>query len=380
MYVKKEALKRKALFALIISFIIAAVNARIYVSIASASEYYFTVTALDRTYNFTRAEIGVKNGIYYLKNAEEVIDGIYLDTLVKPVDAVMLFSPNAKNKFKIIAGKKGLKIDKFKLASDVSNALNSGKKKVVCQVESVDYDVKEEYLSNFTNLRSAFTTYYGSSNIERKSNIKLASDAINGVCLKENEIFSFNDVVGERTEERGYLASKVIVDGNFTSGLGGGVCQVSTTLYNAALLSGVRICERHAHSLRVSYVEPSFDAMVSYGVSDLKFINDTGGKIYIAAYANDDALKIEIYGKKMTEEYERTSVITEEVEPPSQQIIYSGDLTLGERRVEQRAKNGVKSEGYLATYKNGERVKTIKLQSDFYKPLREIIVVGTKSD
>lgn len=106
--------------------------------------------------------------------------------------------------------------------------------------------------------------------------------------IANGEEFSFNAAVGERTEERGYSTAKVIENGKFVEGVGGGVCQVSSTVYNCALLSGLTVTERHRHSLAVSYVEPSFDAMVSYSYADLRFYNDTGKSVFIVADADGE--------------------------------------------------------------------------------------------
>lgn len=94
-------------------------------------------------------------------------------------------------------------------------------------------------------------------------NIALAAEKINGCILADGEEFSFNGRVGARTESNGFLSAPIILEGDFVEGVGGGVCQASTTVYNAALLAGMEITEQHPHSLRVGYVEPSFDAMVS---------------------------------------------------------------------------------------------------------------------
>ena len=112
-------------------------------------------------------------------------------------------------------------------------------------------------------LRAEFSTNYSSSTDARKFNVALASKTLDNTLVDINGEFSFNYTVGERTERRGYKKAKIIVGGEFVDGVGGGVCQVSTTLYNAVLLAGLKIIECHPHSLPVSYVAPSFDAMVN---------------------------------------------------------------------------------------------------------------------
>ena len=229
-------------------------------------------------------------------------------------------------------------------------------------------------------LRAEFTTDYSKSSDERKHNIALAAKALNNAFIDVRAEFSFNDTVGERTEKRGYLNAKIIVKGKFTDGVGGGVCQVSTTLYNAALLSGLKITEQHAHSLAVSYVEPSFDAMVNSGSADLKFINSTNNPIIIRTKADGDKLTVRIYGEKMTEKIMRKSAIKEYVAAPMEKIkddkLEYPDLAFGEERIISYGKQGVKSEGYIITEKNGKRTER-KLRTDTYAPISGIIVIGT---
>lgn len=229
-------------------------------------------------------------------------------------------------------------------------------------------------------LRSQFYTSYSMSTEERKFNILLASSALNGTLVASNEEFSFNLTVGERTVKRGYKTAKVIVGGEFVDGVGGGVCQVSTTLYNAALLAGLKIIEYHPHSLPVSYVAPSFDAMVNSSWADLKFVNNTKNPIIIFAYADGTRLTVKICGQKLNEKIERKSVVTEQIPAPENQVVYddSGeypDLYEGEYRVVKYGAIGYKSEGYLVINKNGKTF-TQKLRTDKYAPMRGKTVYG----
>ena len=345
---------------------------------AYGNSVILTVTALNKTYTFTDIETAIYNGSKTLKNLNEVIDGIYLDTLKKPTDASIDFTPQKSQKFTVKSGQNGVEIDKELLKNDIITALNLGYKTVNAKSMVLKPNITSNELKSYTNLRSRFTTYYPNSTVERKHNISLASSFINGTVIDNNEEFSFNNVVGERALSRGFKNAKIIVNGEYTEGVGGGVCQVSTTLYNAVILSGLKVSEKHPHSLQVSYVEPSFDAMVSYPVCDLKFINQTGGKIFLAVYAEDDYISIEVYGKKQVERYERVSVVTDTINPTNPEIIENEELFIGEKRVIQPSKQGVKSEGYLITYLNNERVKTVKLRVDEYKSVRGKIEVGIK--
>ncbi len=339
----------------------------------SASELSLTIFANDKTYQFSGVEIGAYKGKLYLKNASEIVEGIYLDTVIRSKDASVVFDSESSAPFTISSEKVGVEIDKVKLLSEIDNALNSGKKSVTAKFYKVYPKVTKDELVTKTIYRAGFTTSYSNSTTERKHNIKLASQKINGVVLKNGEEFSFNKIVGARTEENGFLPAKIIFNGDFIDGVGGGVCQVSTTLYNACLLSGLKITEQHPHSLSVSYVEPSFDAMVNSITSDLKFVNTTGDKIYIVAKANDSKITISFYGLKQLETFERVSVTTNVSK--FNEYIYEEDLSLeeGKQVVVRNPKGAIKSEGYLIKYIDGKRVSNVKIRKDSYGNVKGII-------
>ena len=230
-------------------------------------------------------------------------------------------------------------------------------------------------------LRAEFFTSFGSSSPERKHNIKLASKSLNGVLVAPNEEFSFNRAVGERTVKRGYQISKIIANGEFIDGVGGGVCQVSTTLYNAVLLAGLDVLEYHPHSLSVSNVNPSFDAMVNSGWADFKFFNNTHNPVVIKTLADDGTLRIQIYGEPTSIKYARKSVITQDIPIPEYEKVFDEkgefpDLYEGESQIVKYGKAGLESEGYLISTENGKLLSVKKIRTDKYAPIRGKIVLG----
>ena len=230
-------------------------------------------------------------------------------------------------------------------------------------------------------LRASFYTTYSNSTLELKHNIALAVKSINNTFVDVNGEFSFNKTVGERSERRGYKTAKIIVGGKFVDGVGGGVCQVSTTLYNAVLLSGLKVVEYHPHSLPVSYVAPSFDAMVNSSWADLKFLNNTKNPLIIKAFADGERVKIEIHGEKMLESYYRESKITEIITAPDYTIIKDDkleypDLFEGEQKILTYKKDGYKSSGALIKKVNGKTVSVQQLRKDVYRHVQGVIVEG----
>lgn len=161
--------------------------------------------------------------------------------------------------------------------------------------------------------------------------------------------------------------AKIIVGGEYVLGVGGGVCQVSTTLYNAALKSGLEVTEYHPHSLRVSYVQPSRDAMVSSS-SDLQLFNKHAFPVYISAKVQGGALRVTFFGKNDGSRYEIVSKVLGEIPPPAP-IVKEGDRD----EVLRSPKNGVKSELYLERYQGGALLSRKRLRTDEYRPIQGII-------
>ncbi|MBQ8426406.1 MAG: VanW family protein [Clostridia bacterium] len=229
--------------------------------------------------------------------------------------------------------------------------------------------------------RASFYTSYPSSSDERKSNIALACKSLNNTLVDVNGEFSFNKTVGARTEKNGYKTSKIIVGGEFVDGVGGGVCQVSTTLYNAVLLAGLKVTECHPHSLPVSYIAPSFDAMVNSGYADLRFINNTHNPIIIKTFADGTTLRIEIWGEPLTVKYSRQSIVTGEIPAPTEQEVLDekGEYPMlyqGDRLVIRYSKTGLTSEGFIVATKNGKPLSVKKIRSDKYNAQRGLVVIG----
>ncbi len=222
---------------------------------------------------------------------------------------------------------------------------------------------------------SSYTTYYGEEDVGRCKNIAIAASLIDGITVQAYGEFSFNETVGERTKKAGFHEAKIIVNGEYVSGVGGGVCQVSTTLYNAALKSGLEATEFHPHSLRVSYIPPSRDAMVSTG-SDLKLFNPHPFPVHLSAEVFKGGIRVAFYGKNEGYRYEITSRILAEISPP-EPIVKEGDKD----EIIRSPKNGVKSEAYLEKYQGNQLLERKRLRTDEYRPIQGIlgkkIVKGT---
>lgn len=270
--------------------------------------------------------------------------------------------------FTTAPGETGILVDKSSLTASIF--ANLGKEtSVILKKEEIIVGHTEQELLAATGEIGRYSTSYSTSSAERKHNIALAAAAIHLTVLAPGEQFSFNEVVGARTTERGYQKAMIIEQGKFVEGVGGGVCQVSTTLYNAALLARMEIAEARRHSLPVSYVPPSFDAMVSTR-SDLKFYNATDFNLYIRATADGNRLSFILYGDRFAPaETVKLRSVTLRTLPAEYEEIpdTTGELLPEEtERILTPAKSGYASEGYLDVYENGVLKSSEKIRTDMY--------------
>lgn len=261
-------------------------------------------------------------------------------------------------------GRAGRVCDYGETLSRVLSALEDGEREVEIATYSCAPALTEEMLKERTKPLSSFTTRFEASNGNRVHNIRLAAKKLAGAIIKPHAEFSFNERVGRRTEENGFKESVVIFDGEFVKGMGGGVCQLSTTLFNAALRAGMKITESRNHSLSVSYVPPSLDAMVSE-YSDLKFVNPFDTPVYVNASVKQGSVTVECFGLPDGKQYKTESVVLYRLAPPPMEIV-EGE----EEKVLRAEKEGLASESYLLTYENGRLVSRTLLRRDNYAVVR----------
>ena len=254
---------------------------------------------------------------WYLNGLDAVVSGICAAESEEVREPRATFNGGDGEPFLYEEGKDGALPDAGKLKRDILSSLKNRVyggdfAEVTLSVKKVAPSQDMAGLKQKTARLSAYTTYFVCENTPRVSNIKLAGEKISGCVLSPGESFSFNSRVGARTEANGFKKAKIIEDGRFVYGTGGGVCQVSTTLYNAALLAGLKVTEYHPHSLSVNYVRPSRDAMVSGSYSDLKFCNTTNCPVYIRVLTGLYYVRCEMYGLSDGAKYSLSSVVTGE--------------------------------------------------------------------
>lgn len=228
---------------------------------------------------------------------------------VDPLDATLEWTKKISDPFIYYKERAGRQADLDEVGRKVARAMDRGGTVSIASKE-VAPAVTVADLKARTALMGEYTTDFRTSGENRRHNISLAAAAVNGTVLSPAEIFSFNSVVGERTAERGFRTANIILNGEFTKGVGGGVCQASTTLYNAVLLSGLTPLSAAAHSRPVSYVATSRDCTVS-SATDFTFANETADPLYIAAEVKGSKVTFRLYGRKHEGRYALKSEVLE---------------------------------------------------------------------
>ena len=229
----------------------------------------------------------------------------------------------------------------------------------------------------FPYLISSYSTKYDASNVNRSGNLKIAADKINGTVLMPGEEFSYNEVVGKRTIEEGYRNAKIYENGQVVDGLAGGICQISSTLYNAVLLANLEITERRNHSYTTSYVPAGRDATVVYGTQDFKFKNSRTYPIKIEASVANGIAEFKIHGIKEEIEYEIKIIpVTTQTIPYATEFVPDPTLVPGQQVVTQAGHSGYKVTTYIEKRLAGAVISKEVLSNDTYNPMKTVINIG----
>lgn len=322
---------------------------------------------------------------YLFPNIDKQVEKIAKTIYIKPQNAKIKTNSNTEKVFTITKEIVGKSLDKEKLYRQISmNLLENKDLNIKIPIIETYPHIDAKFYTNQTNLRADFSTNIASSSTDRKHNIKTAINSLNKVKIAPQQVFSFNNTVGKRTQENGYRQAKIIVNNEFIDGVGGGVCQVSSTLYNCALLAGLDIVEANKHSKQVAYVKQGFDAMVNFGSSDLKFKNNTNETLTIITNFNQDKIRIRIFGEKSNYEYKLKNEIFNIVEPVELVEIDKNNEYLDKVEFEDEyfylkyPSKGMEIKTFREKYLNNQIISTETLRHDKYKVQNAIKVYGTK--
>ncbi|MBE7012546.1 MAG: hypothetical protein E7416_00495 [Ruminococcaceae bacterium] len=260
------------------------------------------------------------------------------------------------------------------------NLKNSKEYFIPVIVVAPEMTLEELDKSMFGDCLGTYTTKYNPGEVGRTKNVSLAARNINNVVLKQGDVFSYNALVGERTEARGFAGAKVYAGGEVVDGLGGGICQVSSTLYNAVLYADLEIVSRTAHSLPVAYVSLGRDATVSYGSIDFKFKNQYADPVKITAHASGGILTVSVHGKKTSDK--QVEIWTEWVSSTPFSVREEEDETIaeGQTKVKQTGSNGAVVNTYKKVVEDGKVVSSKFIHKSVYSPIHKIVLVPPKPE
>lgn len=288
--------------------------------------------------------------------------------------------------FQVVDGQTGYLLDVESSIDTVNNFLTQEWDHQACSI-LLDIEVEEpkgsaEELSAVGDVLGSFTTSYRTSGAARSANVSNGANLINGITLYPGEEFSTYENVSPFSQANGYYMAGSYMNGKVVDSLGGGICQVSTTLYNAVLQAELDVTERHNHSMIVGYVDPSADAAIAESAGkDFKFVNNTDYPIYIEGYTKDKNITFNIYGKETRAEnrsvrYE--SQVLEVINPPADVIYADAGQPVG-YIVSDSAHIGYKARLWKIVTENGVEVSRTQVNSSNYKMVPRSATVGTST-
>ncbi len=301
-------------------------------------------------------------------SADEIYNAIYIKAENARAETV-------NGKTKIVPHVVGRSVDKKSLEEH----LNKGEKRFQLKLNKTYPDIKTENIEGqfFHDVLGTYRTNYNAALKGRSQNVALAARKINGTVLNNGDIFSFNKTVGKRTAAAGFSTATIFTNGELSEELGGGICQVSSTLYYATLLANLKIVERRNHMFTVSYAKNGLDATVAYGSIDFRFKNNYSAPIKIVASASGGVVSITILGTK--EQNIKVELATQTLETIPFQTEYTevSVLKAGQQRVKQNGLNGYKvSATKIVKDGNGNVLRRESLGTSVYRPLKKVIEVG----
>ncbi len=314
---------------------------------------------------------------YDRNTIRQIVDGIAASINREPVNAsVATFDPGSKT-FTFNSDESGVFVDADWIYEAVTSRLDSGVYQDTVWVEPqilLASVTKAELMNTFGRI-SSFTTETTSS-ANRNTNIRLAAEAISHKTILPGETFSFNQATGERTAEKGYKPAAAIAGGETFDEIGGGVCQTSTTLFNAVARANLKIVTRDPHAWPSNYVDKGEDATVNWPNLDFKFRNDTDWPIFIVANYANRKVTVEIYGKMLDEgvTIDLVSETTYTKEPPAEPLyVFNAKLPVGTEKQTVKARTGYTVETYKVWYKNGKEIGRERLHTSHYKMYQKTI-------
>lgn len=321
---------------------------------------------------------------YIFVGLDEKLNNIIDSVEIEPKNSVINFHPDDNQVFDITESVNGKRVDRLSLYADINDQfLCTDDISVTLKYVEEPASVTKEYNESLTHKISTFTTNVADSTGGRKHNVKLALSKFNGFVIQPHQEISFNEIVGEQSTENGFKVATIILAGEYTDGIGGGVCQASSTLYNALLLGGAEIQEVHKHTLPVKYVPLALDAMVAEYTSDLKFSNPTEYPMYIRTFSDSKSVTAEIYSYDSGYTYKTRSETINTIDGVGDKVVPDTDgkysnkiLFKGEYYRKSYPKDGYEAKAYLQKYLDGKLIEEKQIRHEIYQPQKGIVYEG----
>lgn len=330
---------------------------------------------------------GLKFAIEISYDMQAISDVLTRKCAVYDVAAIDSTLTRTNGEFEIQMGRTGYALDVEtsidRIYGFLLNEWNYQPDTIALDVAVTNYRGSVEELSQVKDVLGSYTTAYKSSGSNRSANIQNGCELIDGALLYPGDEFSSLDEVLPFTEANGYFPAGSYLNGQVVDSLGGGICQVTTTLYNAVLLAELDVTERYNHSMTVSYVKLAFDAAIAESAGkDFKFVNNTDHPIYIEGYIKDKTITFNIYGKETRSadrkvQYE--SVLVQEI--PSSPDIITADAGHSIGYITTKGGyTGYKTQLWKIVTENGEEVSRTKVNNSNYKMVQRTATVGIATD
>ncbi len=320
-------------------------------------------------------------------NKEKVLEAINLiseELAIEPINATYYREPieDGTVQFKFNDHVNGQSVDIETLQKDIEDALSNNINSVILTYNITEPTYTTDNLNECTDLLGTYYTSYATSSSDRNKNLEVAAGKINNLMVYPEETFSTAEAYGPVTLDNGFKISKVIINNKLVDGVGGGVCQISSTLYNAVIQSELDVVERRNHSLKVGYTPYAFDATMAEGYIDLKFANPYETPILVESYLdkNKKHVVVNIYGKEVRPENRTIKFYNSYVNswsPNPDKIIKDNSKTVDYEVYTVKPKNGAKYNLYKDIYIDGELQETVHINTSTYKAVQGEKVVGT---
>jgi vancomycin resistance protein YoaR len=249
--------------------------------------------------------------------------------------------------------------------------------KLTVEKAAPERTTREARAMGITGRVAGYTTYYG-GDPNRIHNVQLVAHLVDGAMIAPGATFSFNGTTGERSPDKGFLEAPVIINGELETGIGGGVCQVSTTVFNAAFEAGLPITSRTNHALYISHYPQGRDATVNYPDTDLKFVNDTGKWLLLRTFVGSSALTVKLYGTPQGRRVEAETTPLEETGPPTEKRIPDPSIWVGEKVLEESGQPSRRTSVTRRVYGTNGKLLSEATWSSFYRAEPNVYRVGTK--